>query len=364
LVRQKKVREQLKERKLDCLLVSSPANRFYLTGWRLDPESGFVLIALEKSFIITDSRYSEHAAKETEGFEIVETEEGIGPTLRELSLSENLRSVGFESHAIDVFSFKRIKKFLGQVKLVPVTDLIEELRATKDKTEVTKIKEAVQIADKTFKHILNFVKPGMREEEVAWEMEKFIKEAGAEGLAWRPLIVAAGPNSSMAHWRATDARIKKSDLVLVDFGCVYRGYCSDISRVIFIGKPDETRSKIYNLVLEAQRFGISLGKGGRRGETIDKKVRAFLEKRLPSWIDSKNIYRHALGHGVGLEVHERPSLSIRRKNRLVAGNVVSVEPGIYIPGWGGVRIEDLVLVTEKGCEVLTKAPKEIKEVTI
>jgi len=360
--RARKVRGRLSEANLDALLVSSKTNRCYLTGWTADSESGFVLITSQKSFIITDSRYSEHAARESAGFEIVETDE-IGPALREVSEKEMIKTIGYESRHLSVFSFKRIKKFLGRVKLLPTAHLIEELRAVKDKLELEKIKKAASLADKTFAHVLNFAKSGMSEEEIAWEMEKFMREAGSEKAAWDPIIVAAGPNSSMAHWRATKRRIKKNDLVLVDFGCVYAGYCSDISRVFFVGRPNSQQTRIYNLVLEAQKFGIKLVKEGCLGATVDKKVRAFLEKRLPVR-QVKNIYQHALGHGVGLEVHELPSVSIRRKSKLASGNVLTIEPGIYIPGWGGVRIEDMVLVTEKGCEVLTKSPKEIREVTI
>lgn len=361
--RLKKVRRRFLEANLDGLLVSLPPNCCYLTGWPSDPESGFVLITRQKSDIITDSRYSEHAAKETAGFEIIEAEEGIGPALREIAGNEGIRVLGFESHHLSVFAFKRLQRFLKEVKLAPVAHLIEELRATKDEAEVVAIKKVANIADKTFEHILSFAKPGMTEGEVAWEIEKFMRETGAERTAWDPIIVAAGPNSSMAHYGAGDTQLKKEDIVLADFGCVYQGYHSDISRVFFVGKPTDQQMKIYNLVLEAQRLGISLVREGRLGSTIDKKVRSFLEKRLPAR-QAKNIYRHALGHGVGLEAHELPSVSIRRKNRLVAGNVVTIEPGIYIPGWGGVRIEDMVFVTKEGYKLLTKAPKEIKEITV
>ncbi|OGY24793.1 MAG: hypothetical protein A2126_04730 [Candidatus Woykebacteria bacterium GWB1_45_5] len=237
------------------------------------------------------------------------------------------------------------------------------MRAVKDEIELERIRKAVEVADKTFDRILNFVKPGLTEREIAWEMEKFMKEAGVERLAWEPFIVAAGANSSMAHWGASGTKIKEKDMILVDFGCVYQSYCSDLSRVIFVGKPSAEQVKIYKLVLEAQKFGIGLVKEGRIGSTVDKKTRLFLEKRL-SVRQAKNIYRHALGHGVGLEVHELPPLSIRHKHKLAAGNVVTVEPGIYIPGWGGVRIEDMVLVTENGGKVLTKASKKIEEVTV
>ena len=198
----------------------------------------------------------------------------------------------------------------------------------------------------------------MAEKEVAWEMEKFMKEKGVQNMAWSPFIVASGANSSMAHWGATDRKLKKNDMVLVDYGCVWSGYYSDITRVFFVGKPTNEQRRIYNLVLDAQELGKSFVRDGKVGATIDRKVRSFLGK------NTKHFYRHSLGHGVGLEVHELPRLSINSKNKLKAGNVVTVEPGVYIPGWGGVRIEDIVVVTKDGCNTLTKAPKDISEVII
>jgi len=362
--RLKRLLDLLRKRKLNAYIISSAANRYYLTGWLADSESGFVLATPKKSFIITDSRYFEHAVKETEGFEIFQTEEGVGPALRALPEKEKSARIGFESHHLSVFSFKHLKKVLKKVKLVPEASLIEKLREVKDEIELGKIRKSVALADRAFTHILSFIKPGISEKEVAWELEDFLKKAGADGLAWNPIIVAAGANSSMAHWGAENTKIRKNDMVLLDFGCIYQGYCSDISRVIFVGKPNSRQIEIYNLVLEAQKLGIGLVKEGRTGATIDKKVRSFLEKNLPSGVDSKHIYKHALGHGVGLEIHELPSMNIRRKNKLATGSITTIEPGIYIPGWGGIRIEDMVLVTKEGCEIFTKAPKEIREITI
>lgn len=317
-----------------------------------------MVVSLNKSYVLTDSRYTEHATQQTRGFEVVEYESSLPAFFGGFSKKLGFSRVGFESHDLSIFNFKRLKRFCRHLKLVPVAHLVEDLRSIKDQSEISKLRKAVQIADSAFIHILNSVGVGMTEKEVAWEMEKFLKEQGAAKVAWDPFIVALGSNSSMAHWGATDKKIKKNDTVLVDYGCVWEGYHSDVSRVFFVGEPSDRQKKIYNLVLEAQKLGKSLVKDGKIGATIDKKVRAFLEKK------SQYFYRHSLGHGVGLEVHELPRLSIHSKNKLQAGNVVTVEPGIYIPGWGGVRIEDIVVVTEDGCNTITKAPKDIKEVTI
>jgi Xaa-Pro aminopeptidase len=329
-----------------------------LTGWRGDSESGVLLITQKKKFIITDSRYTEHAIRESVDFEVIETNEGVGPTLREIVAKEKLSRLGYESHYISIFSFKRVKKFLKGTKVVPVAHLIEEVRSVKEEFEVNNIRKSISIAEKTFKHILKYIKVGISEREIAWEMERYMREKGAEKMAWDPFIVAAGKNASMAHWGASSSKIKKGDLVQLDYGCSYQGYVCDISRVVFVGEPTVRQKKIYDLVLAAQKLALSLVKSGKNAATIDKKVRSFLEK------STKHFYRHGLGHGVGLDVHEFPYLNKNRKNKLAEGNVITIEPGIYIPGWGGVRIEDMVLVTKEGYELLTKIPKKIEDVNV
>lgn len=329
-----------------------------------DSESGFVLITSNDSFILTDSRYTEHAAKASSGFKILEYESSVATLICDLAKKLKIKRIGYESHDLSVFSFKKLEKFNPHLKFVPTAYLIEDIRAVKDKAEISKLKKALEISDKTFKHVLNWVKPGMTEAEIAWEMEKYARGAGAQKMAWEPTIVARGPNSSMAHYAAGKAKIKKNDMVLVDWGCVFDGYHSDTTRVFFIGRPTKEQNEIYNLVLEAQNLGESLIAENKQGAEIDEEVRNFLMKHLSARGEAKNIYRHSLGHGVGLQVHEEPRLSSNSKNKLKVGNVITVEPGVYILGWGGVRLEDVVVVTKKGCEVLTKAPKNIKEVTI
>ncbi len=269
-----------------------------------------------------------------------------------------IRRLGFESHDLSVFDSKRIKQNLKSVKFFEVDHLIEAIRSVKDDLEVSYIQRASTIADKAFKHIKTFIKPGLKEIEVAWELEKYMREQGAGGVAWSPFIVAAGKNSSMAHWGAGETKIRNGDMVQLDFGCSYRGYVCDISRVLFVGKPTEKQKSIYEMVLKAQQLGLSLVKEGENGGVIDKKVQEFLKKQ------TKHYYKHSLGHGVGLDVHEAPYVSASRKNKLEAGNVITIEPGVYISGWGGVRIEDTVLVTNEGYKPLTKAPKGITKTTI
>lgn len=356
--RLRQFRQKLKENNLDSFIVGSPQNKFYLTGWEGDVESGWLLITLNRNYILTDSRYTQQATLETKVFEVTEYDNQIEKFFGNFVRKVGVKSVGFESQHLSVSSFQKLKKFCQKVKFVPTDNFVQELRSIKDEGEIKNIKKAVKIADKTFEYILNKVKPGMTEKEVAWEMEQYIKNSGADGLAWEPIIVASGANSSMAHWGAGDREIKNKDTVLLDFGCVWQGYCSDITRIIFVGQPTDLQKRIYDMVLSASLLGESLISKGKEASLIDKTVKSFLENQ------TKNSYRHGLGHGVGLEVHELPKLSTQSKSKLEENNTVTIEPGIYIPGWGGIRLEDIGVVKRDGFELLTKSPKNINEVTI
>ena len=351
------IAKELEKRNLEAFLVSSETNRYYLTGWQGDSESGFCLITKKNRYYLTDSRYAQQVTKVT-NFKTVESNYGIGPSLKDLVNKLKIRSIGFESHALSVFSREQIRRHLKGVKFLPVDDLIETNRSVKDDQEISNIKKSSSIADSAFDHILKFIKPGLKESDVAWELEKYMRELGADGVAWSPFIVAAGKNSSMPHWGATEAKIKKRDMIQLDYGCLYRGYVCDISRVVFVGEPNEEQKRIYNLVLEAQRLGLSMVKSGINGGVIDKKVQDFLKK------ETKHYYKHSLGHGVGLDVHELPYVSANRKNKLKSGNVITIEPGVYIPGWGGLRIEDTLLVTKTGYKLLTTPSKKIDAVVV
>lgn len=353
-----KFKVKLKENSLDAFIVSSSPNKHYFTGWDTDSESGWLVISQNKSYVLTDFRYTEHATLHTKNFEVVEYDIPLPKFFGEFSKSLGFKKIGFESRNLSLFDFKKIKRSSKHLRLVSTVDFVEELRSVKDNMEIINLKKAVDIADKAFEHILGFVKIGMTEREVAWEMEKNMREAGASKMAWSPFIVAAGSHSSMAHWGAGDRRIKNGDMVLLDYGCVFNGYYSDTTRIFFMGDPSSEQKSIYNLVLEAQKLGESLIRDGRNGQTLDKKVKNFLENK------TNYFYRHSLGHGVGLEIHESPRLSVKSKSKLQVGNVITIEPGIYIPNWGGVRLEDIVVVKKDYCEILTRASKDINKVII
>jgi len=353
-----KLREKLSEKNLDAFLISSTQNRYYLTSWAGDSESGFLLITKEKAFIFSDSRYTEEIGARVKNFELIEYKGGFTDFLKEFLEKEKLNKLGFESHDLSVFTFQQLRKKLKGIKLIPAAHAIETLREFKDQEEIKLIKKAVSIAADSFDYLRKNVTVGQTEIEIARKLESFMKEKGAEKNAWDNFIVAAGSNSSMVHYAAGKRKIKKGDQVLIDWGCVYQGYHCDISRVIFMGEPNSKQREVYNLVLEAQKRGIEKIRVGRPTSVVDKAAREFLESK------SDFAFGHSVGHGVGLEVHELPRVNSVSKTKLAAGQVITVEPGIYEPGWGGVRIEDMVLVTEAGGVVLTELPKNLDQIIV
>lgn len=352
------LQNKLSKRNLDAFLVSNTENKFHLTGWSADSESGYLLITGKENFLFTDSRYTEQAVSQVKNFKLIELNGGFAPFLADFAKEKKIKRLGFESHDISVFALRRFKEFV-KVRWIPIANLIEEFRAVKDETEIEKIRRAVAMDEEAFNHILKTVRVGMTESEIAWELEKKLKELGAEKMAWFPFIVAAGKNSSIPHYgNNPKVKIKKGDILQLDFASVVDGYHSDTSRVIFIGKPSSEQVKVYNWVWDAQKLGQSLVKKGVQGDFIDRKVRDWLRERTPFY------FKHGLGHGVGLQVHELPKISENGKKKLEIGNCFTIEPGIYQPGWSGVRLEDIVVTTKNGCEILTKTTKDIKEVTV
>lgn len=351
-----RLREKIQEKNLDALLISSDQNRYYLTGWQGDEESGYLFVSAKKAFVITDSRYTEEVVQQIPHFELREfgrDEKFWG----KLFLEVRVKRVGFEAKNLSVFNLLRFKK-TAKVRWFPTLDLVETLRAVKDEEEIKLVSKAASICDQAFKFVLDNIKVGQAEKEIAWEMEEFMRKNGAEKNAWNPFIVASGPNSSKVHYGAGERKVKKGDQILLDWGCYFHGYASDISRVVFLGTPTKKQVEVYKLVLEAQMRGIEQVKVNNSNKNVDLAAREFLQTK------TKFTFGHAVGHGVGLAVHELPHVNSKTKEKFQIGNIITVEPGIYEPGWGGVRIEDMILVTEKGARVLTKAPKEINQVTL
>ena len=353
--RVQRLQQRLAEAALDGLVVCGRQNVRYLTGFT--GSSGILVVArqAERPVLITDFRYVEQAAQQAPGTVVEQFRDQMAPVLAEVLRRLGLERVGFEQDHLTYQAATRWMEEIGQVRWVPVDQQVEALRAVKEPEELQRMRRAVELGDRAFQFIVERMRPGMTEKEVAWQLEVFLREHGAEALAF-PVIVASGPNGALPHARPTDRRLEVGDLVVLDFGCVVDGYCSDMTRTVLVGSQVSPRVReVYELVLRAQETGVQAVRPGRRGQEVDAEARAVIEQA-----GLGEHFGHGLGHGVGLEVHEPiPRLARTAEMVLEPGMVTSVEPGVYLPGWGGVRIEDLVVVTPQGCEVLTRSPKEL-----
>lgn len=341
------------EKGLDGFIVFKPVNVTYLTGFTGD--DSIVIISLNESYFITDSRYTEQANQEIKDFKIVEHKSDIFEAIKDCVNMMGINKLGFEENYITFEQYNKLKNMLNVV-MKPENSFVESLREIKDDTEIENIKKAQFITDETFKYFINFVKPGMKEKDVALEMEYYMKKLGADDKSF-DFIVASGKRSSMPHGKASDKVIENGDFVTFDYGCRVNGYCSDMTRTIVVGKANEKQREIYNTVLEAQINAINNLKSGmieKEGDYLARKI--IIERGYGDY------FGHSLGHGVGLEIHEKPFMGPRGTNLLKSGMVVTVEPGIYIPDFSGVRIEDMVLLKEDGVIDLTNSPKELIEV--
>ena len=346
-----KVRALMEEKGIDSLLITTDVNRFYLSGFT--GSSGYVLFTPVKNYFITDFRYTEQAKDQTNGFEILEFNKEVPENINEILVEDNSKKLGFESKNVTFNKYKEYKEKFTDVDLAGTEDLIKNLRKTKDKEEISKIKKAIEITDNAFNHILDFIEEGKTEREVALELEFFMKQAGGEKNAF-DFIVASGKRSSMPHGVASDKKIEKGDFITMDFGTFYKGYCSDMTRTVVLGDASDKQRKIYNIVLEAQKEVIDKIKPGMSGKEVDAIARDMIKDA-----GYEDNFGHGLGHGIGVEVHEGPRASYKSDDIIKKGMLVTDEPGIYIPDWGGVRIEDDLLITENGCEVLNNSPKEL-----
>lgn len=349
--RVERLRKSLKENRLDSAIVFKPENRRYLSGFT--GTSAYVVITEDRNLLITDFRYVKQASDQCKGFEIVKHTNDR--TIYEILNGLGLKKLGFEDTFVTVSQYNDFKDKLIGIELRPLKDTLNKLRVIKDQEEINEIRRAAEIADKTFEYICSVIKPGITEWEVALEIEGFMKKKGASGTSFDS-IVASGIRSSMPHGVASHKVIEEGDFVTLDFGCIYNGYCSDMTRTIVVGKASEKQKEIYNIVLEAQEAALEAIKPGITGCDADKVARDIIESK-----GYGEYFGHGLGHGVGLEVHESPRLSPLGKDVLEANMIVTDEPGIYLPDFGGVRIEDLVVITENGCERLSKSPKHLIE---
>jgi Xaa-Pro aminopeptidase len=340
---------------IEALLVTSPENRFYITGFT--GSSGYVLVSADEALLLTDFRYVEQAAAQAPQFEVVRHGSPWHEILRERVEAMGIRELGFEREHTSVAECERIGQALGDVKLIGVSDLLEKLRLIKDASELQAVRAAVACADTAFSDLLGsgVIRPGVEERLVAAELEHRMRLAGSTKPAF-DTIVASGPRSSLPHGRASERLLCEGDFVTFDFGAIVGGYCSDMTRTVVIGKAGDEQRAVYDLVLSAQLAGVEAVRAGRAGREVDAAARDIIAAA-----GHGDHFGHGLGHGVGIAIHEPPRLSPVGDTVLAEGMLTSVEPGVYVPGWGGVRIEDLVYVTADGCEVLTKTPKDLLE---
>ncbi|MFX3674783.1 MAG: M24 family metallopeptidase [Paenisporosarcina sp.] len=346
----KKLRQSFEENQIDALLITSGYNRRYITGFT--GTAGVAIVTQEQAVFITDFRYTQQAQKEITGFEIVQHTkpimEEVGFQLEKLGV----KSVGFEK---DDMSYSMYEIYRKAVKsdLVPVSGLIEKIRLIKTDQEIKIIKAAADIADAAFSHIITYISPGKTELDVSNELEFFMRKQGASSSSF-DIIVASGLRSALPHGVATDKIIEKGDFVTLDFGALYNGYVSDVTRTIAVGEPSDQLKEIYQIVLDAQLKSLDEIKAGMTGIQADAVARDYIKSK-----GYGDAFGHSLGHGIGLEVHEGPGLSFRSETVLEPGMVITIEPGIYVPGVGGVRIEDDAVVTPTGNEKLTHSTKEL-----
>ena len=330
---------------------TNPINVRYLSGFTGE---GSLLISREITILITDFRYIEQAAKETNGlYKIVKQTLPGYECLKLLVKEYKIKELAIEEEHITYKDYKELRNTIGEeTKITGQEGQTEKLRQVKDESEIFLIKKAAKIGRDAFDYIVQNIKPGMSEVYISNELEYKFKQLGAEGKSFET-IVASGKRSAMPHGTASEKIINEGDILTLDFGCIYKGYCSDMTRTFFVGTPrkcDETEKliKIYNIVAEAQQAAIQAVRPGISGQKLDLVAREYIKSK-----GYGEYFGHGLGHGVGLMIHEEPNANLRNEKPLVPGNVITIEPGIYIEGLGGVRIEDMVCITNTGCEILT-----------
>ena len=337
---------------VDVLLIHGAANRRYLSGFT--GTAGILAIGPEGCTLVTDFRYTVQAGQQAQGFEVIESADPLDGLAGEIA-DAGATEVGVEAEHLTHAGFLKLETRLAEltpaVNLVPLSGVVEELRVVKDTAEISVLRQAVNIADQVMARAARWITEGATERGLAIRLEAAMRELGADGPAF-DTIVAAGGNAAMAHHAPGDNPIVDGVPVIVDMGAIVQGYRSDITRTFFAGVPDETFQRTYSLVLEAQQAAESGIRAGMSGRSADALARQVIKAG-----GHGDEFGHGTGHGVGLEIHESPRLSARSDDTLKSGMVTSVEPGVYLPGWGGVRIEDLVLIQDDGIEILTKAPK-------
>lgn len=354
-IRYQKLQKLLEEKRLDAVLVSDGYNMRYLSGFT--GATGYLLITKNSKHLFTDSRYTIAATAQAPDYTVVEVDAARDycAAINKVLEAEKIGTLGFEALQVRYHTYEQWKERLTAKELVPLTEELTRLRRIKTEQEIALHRQAEHIGDIAFKEILKELKPGVTELEIAAKLEYIMKMNGADKLSFDS-IIASGVNSSKPHAEPGHKKIESGDFVTMDFGCVYQGYCSDMTRTVVVGKANEKQKKVYHTVLQAQLAVLSMLKPGLPGKAYDKVARDIIYGA-----GYEGYFGHGLGHSVGLEIHENPRFSMLEEEVIEAGMIMTVEPGIYLPEFGGVRIEDMVVMTEEGYENLAHSEKELIE---
>ncbi len=350
LSRQHRLRDLMAAQRLDFLLVSNPKNVFYLTGFC--GSTGIAVLGLDQAALFVDPRYTLQAREQSAGVDVHEARRPLLSVAGQWLTRRRARNVGYDDAHLTCSGFNEMQRCVPSVTLKASGGLVEDLRLVKDSFEIDCIRQAGQVTAAVFNEIRGTLRPGLRESDLAAEIEYRMRLCGAEGSAFET-IVASGERSAWPHARASSKLLKKDELVIVDLGAILQGYAADMTRTVFLGRPPQRIRRLYAAVLVAQEQAIKVVRPAVAGGKVDLAARRALAGRA-----LERYFTHSTGHGVGLDIHERPRLARKETTLLETGFVVTVEPGVYIEGLGGVRIEDTVLVTEAGGEILTPVSKD------
>lgn len=345
------IRRKIQESKLDGFLITFLPHVRYVSNF--SGSSGICLITNKSNYFISDGRYIQQASEEVKSFKLITAADGLFSEISNRKLLKTNLRIGVDGNTLILSQLKELRKLFPKVHFIPKANFIDGIASVKDEFEIEQIRKAVSITDYIFENILKKIKPGVRELDIAAEITYLQRTFGADKDAFQP-IVASGKNGALPHAKASTKKICNGEMVTLDFGCVFKGYHSDMTRTVFIGSPKQKAVKIYQTVLEAQQKTIAAAVPGISVKDLDSVARNFIN-------DSGygEYFNHSLGHGIGLQIHEPPKISAYNKALLQAGNVITIEPGIYIPDYGGVRIEDDVVIRDGPPEILNKSTKEL-----
>lgn len=357
------IRKKMQTAKMGALLITDRANLRYLTSTCHFPQaeelltgftgSGIALITAHSQFLLTDSRYVEQAEEEVSGWEIILSKKSLYRELIKIITKTRIRSVGIEENSISFAKFRKLDSCLGNVKMIPVKDWVQKCRAVKSEMEIELITGAAEIIDETFTYAFGIIKPGMTERKIAAKLEYFIKAKKSADTSF-DIILLSGFRSSLPHGKPSSKILQKGEIVLLDAGVNYRGYCSDLTRTVCLGRMNSEQRKVYRVVKKAQEKALANIKPGIKGSRLNSLAGSLIKR-------AGYVLGHSLGHGVGLEIHESPGLRAGSRDIIKENMVFTVEPGIYLKGKFGIRIEDMVLVKKDGIELLTHSPDNIIE---